>query len=84
VPVLVDQHAVPAAAIQAAAERVNGVYSAYQIRSRGAPHLRFAEVTIAVNRGSSVEEAHRIADQVETLLRDELDLHEVVVHVEPC
>ncbi|MBI4419227.1 MAG: cation transporter [Gemmatimonadetes bacterium] len=83
VPVLVDQHAVPAAAIRAAAERVSGVHSAYHIRSRGAPHLRFAEVTIAVDGGAAVKDAHRIADAVESRLREELDLHEVVVHVEP-
>jgi divalent metal cation (Fe/Co/Zn/Cd) transporter len=84
VPVLVDQHAVPADVIRTAAEAVNGVHSAYQIRSRGSSHLRFAEVTISVERTASVEVAHRIADVVESRLREELDLHEVVVHIEPC
>jgi cation diffusion facilitator family transporter len=84
VPVLVDEHAVPADTIRAAAERVAGVHSAYQIRSRGSPHQRFAEVTIAVERTATVEAAHAIADVVETRLRDELQLHVVVVHIEPC
>ena len=83
VPVLVDEHALPADVIRLAAERVNGVHSAYQIRSRGAPHKRFAEVTIAVDRLASVEAAHVIADLVESRLRDELELHEVIVHIEP-
>lgn len=84
VPVLVDQHVMPADLIRTAAEAVTGVRSAYHIRSRGAPHLRFAEVTISVDGTASVEAAHQIADQVESRLRDELELHEVLVHVEPC
>jgi len=84
VPVLVDEHAVPADVIRRAAEAVTGVRSAYHIRSRGAPHLRFAEVTISVDGAASVEAAHQIADHVESRLRDELTLHEVLVHVEPC
>jgi cation diffusion facilitator family transporter len=84
VPVLVDEHALPASLIRETAERVAGVRSAYQIRSRGAPHLRFAEVTIAVDGHATVEAAHQIADAVERRLRDELQLHEVAVHIEPC
>lgn len=84
VPVLVDQHVMPAETIRLAAEAVGGVRNAYHIRSRGAPHLRFAEVTISVDGAATVEAAHRIADQVESRLRDELQLHEVLVHVEPC
>jgi cation diffusion facilitator family transporter len=83
VPVLVDEHALPADVIRRAAERVDGVRSAYQIRSRGAPHQRFAEVTIAVDGRASVEAAHAIADLVESHLRDDLELHEVIVHIEP-
>ena len=84
VPVLVDQHAESPEVIKDAAETVDGVERAYAIRSRGAPHRRFAEVTIAVRADRTVEEAHDIADNVERHLRNELRLHEVVVHVEPC
>ncbi len=84
IPVLVDQHALPAGHIRETAERVAGVRSAYHIRSRGAPYLRFAEVTIAVDGKATVEAAHHIADAVEHQLREQLQLHEVVVHVEPC
>jgi cation diffusion facilitator family transporter len=84
VPVLVDQHALPAERIRETAEQVAGVRSAYQIRSRGSPHLRFAEVTIAVDGHATVEAAHQIADAVERRLREQLQVHEVAVHVEPC
>jgi cation diffusion facilitator family transporter len=84
VPVLVDQTALPPGEIQGTAEGVRGVKSAYRIRSRGAPPLRYAEVTISVDPGATVVDAHAIADEVEERLKRDLQLHEVLVHVEPC
>ncbi len=84
VPVLVDQHVVQSDIIQSTAEVVDGVISAYDIRSRGSQSRTFAELTIAVNRNASVEAAHQIADRVEESLRTQLQIHEIVVHVEPC
>jgi cation diffusion facilitator family transporter len=84
VPVLVDERALPPRAIQKAAEEVRGVRSAYRIRSRGAPPLRYAEVTIGVDGAANVADAHSIADEVEDRLKHDLQLHEVIVHVEPC
>ena len=40
-------------------------------------------VEIMPQRGTMVSRV-RIADVVESRLREELDLHEVVVHIEPC
>jgi len=84
VPVLVDQQAVPTRIIQDAAQTVSGVRGAYGIRSRGPADLRYAEVTIAVDRNANVEAAHAIADAVEARLKRDLLLHEVTVHIEPC
>lgn len=84
IPSLVDERAFDRATIQQEAERVAGVVSAYSIRSRRAGDHQFAELTIAVNGTSDVASAHRIADQVEDRLRDNLHLDEVTVHVEPC
>jgi cation diffusion facilitator family transporter len=84
IPTLVDERAFDQATIQHEAERVSGVVSAYAIRSRRAGDRRFAELTIAVDGGSNVASAHRIADQVEERLRDSLELDQVTVHVEPC
>jgi divalent metal cation (Fe/Co/Zn/Cd) transporter len=80
----VDERAVPMNAIQTAAEEVNGVQRAYDIRSRGGSHVRYAEVTIAVDRNANVASAHAIADAVEQRLKHDLALHEVTVHIEPC
>jgi cation diffusion facilitator family transporter len=84
IPSLVDERAFDQATIQREAEGVNGVVSAYSIRSRRAGDRQFAELTIAVDGGANVASAHRIADQVEDRLRDSLQLDEVTVHVEPC
>ncbi len=84
VPVLVDQRALPTSDIQETAQAVPGVKSAYGIRSRGPTDLRYAEVTIGVDRHADVESAHAIADEVEARLKRQLQLHEVTVHVEPC
>ena len=83
-PTLLDERALDGQAIRQAAEGVPGVRGAYAIRSRTAATIRFAELTIAVNGQENVTAAHAIADQVEDRLRSTLDLHEVVVHVEPC
>jgi cation diffusion facilitator family transporter len=84
IPALVDERAFEPATIQREAERVDGVVSAYSIRSRWAGDRRFAELTIAVDGSANVASAHRIADKVEDRLRDSLQLDEVTVHVEPC
>ncbi len=84
VPTLVDARACAPETIQVSAERVPGVRGAYAIRSRRAATVRFAELTIAVDGGENVTAAHQIADLVEARLREDLGLHEIVVHVEPC
>ena len=84
IPSLVDERAFDQTTIQREAEGVDGVMSAYAIRSRHAGDRRFAELTIAVDGGADVASAHQIADKVEDRLRDSLQLDEVTVHVEPC
>jgi cation diffusion facilitator family transporter len=84
IPTLVDERAFDQATIQREAEEVEGVVSAYAIRSRHAGDRRFAELTIAVDGQKNVTSAHQIADQVEDRLRDNLQLDQVTVHVEPC
>lgn len=83
VPVLVDERAVEAAEIRGMAEAMDGVGSAYDVRSRGRPGARFAELTIAVPPTLDIAAAHRIADRVEEELRGRLKARLVVVHVEP-
>ena len=83
VPVLVDHRAVDPSRIEMLALSVDGVRSAYGIRSRGRPGDRFAELTIAVERTLNVAESHTIADATEKRVADALGAREVVVHGEP-
>lgn len=84
VPILVDEVAREPGKIRATAEGVPGVEAAYHIRSRSAAGVIFAELTIGVAGALAVERAHEIADAVETRLKNDLSLDEVVVHIEPC
>lgn len=84
VPVLVDEKAADAAHLRRISLEVEGVFSAYDVRSRGRPGEAFAELTIAVDPALDVAAAHRIADEVERRVADAMDAREVVVHVEPA
>jgi len=84
VPVLVDERVHPPERIAECARGVPGVCDTYDIRSRGSANGRYAELTISVDGGATVAQAHQIADQVEARLKEQLDFHGVTVHVEPC
>lgn len=83
VPVLVDSRAVDPGRIEVLAMTVDGVRSAYGIRSRGRRGDRFAELTIAVDPDLDVQTSHAIADEAERRIAHALGAREVVVHVEP-
>lgn len=83
-PILVDERARSPEEIRHAAEGVQGVESAYAIRSRSSAGVTFADVTIGVAGSLPVARAHEIADAVEERLRTDLRVDEVVVHIEPC
>ncbi len=83
VPVLVDRRVVDPKRVREVAAAVAGVESVSEIRSRGRPGEGFAELTVLVNPATQVRRAHVIADEVERRVAAELDLTNVVVHVEP-
>jgi cation diffusion facilitator family transporter len=83
VPILVDERAVAVERISTLARSVMGVRDCFHVRSRGREGEVFAELTITVDRGLNVEEAHQIADAVERVVADGVHAREVFVHVEP-
>jgi cation diffusion facilitator family transporter len=83
VPVLVDHRAVDPLRIEALAMGVEGVRSAYRIRSRGPRGERFAELTISVDPDLDVTASHAIADAAEARISEALGARDVVIHVEP-
>ena len=83
IPALVDERAVAATDIRAAAAEVTGVVEVREIRSRAAAGSSFAEITIAVSGAASVAEAHALADAVEDAVSRRLGGGKVTVHIEP-
>lgn len=85
IPTLVDQRAVDADELRRIVARVPGVEDVRDVRSRFTPSgLLFAELTIVVPGGVSVEEGHEVADRVEARIETELGSGSVTVHVEPA
>jgi cation diffusion facilitator family transporter len=84
IPVLVDERAIDAAALRRIVLAVPDIRDVRAVRSRStASGQLFAEVTIAVSGGASVNEAHRLADAVEASIEREFGTSQVTVHIEP-
>jgi cation diffusion facilitator family transporter len=69
--------------VSAAAAGAAGVEEVRKVRVRRSGPEFFADVTIAVAQGETVEETHAIADRAEEAVRAALPHADVVVHVEP-
>lgn len=81
---LVDPAAIPAQRIREIALAVPGVEGIHKVRTRGRPADGQADLHIQVPPHLRIDEAHRIGHQVVDRLREELAIHDVVVHVEPA
>lgn len=85
IPILVDERAIEARRLRDVVLAVPEIRDVRSVRSRStASGQLFAEVTIAVSGGTSVDEAHRLADAVEEAIEREFGTSEVTVHVEPA
>lgn len=85
VPILVDRRAVDASEIRQLVGEIPHIAGVRAVRSRStASGILFAEVTIAVAGGTTVAEAHALADQVELRIGERLGASEVTVHIEPA
>jgi divalent metal cation (Fe/Co/Zn/Cd) transporter len=84
VPVLVDQRGVDAAELRRLAGEIPAISDVRTVRSRFTPSgVLFAELAIGVPAGTSVADAHALADALEALIDERLGASEVTVHVEP-
>jgi cation diffusion facilitator family transporter len=84
VPVLVDQCDVDAAELRRLLGEIQEISDVRTVRSRVSPSLVLvAELTIGVPAGTSVADAHLLADAIEALIAERLGASEVTVHVEP-
>ncbi|MGA9751807.1 MAG: cation diffusion facilitator family transporter [Acidobacteriota bacterium] len=62
---------------------VPGVRRAYDVRVRQAGAKHFLDLKVAVDRGTSFTDAHRITEAVEEALREAFKEADVLVHAEP-
>lgn len=84
-PTLMDQVVVPADQVEQIACSVPGVVSCHKVRSRGHEGAVYADLHLQVNSGTSTEQAHAIAHEVQRRLRERRpDVQDVVIHVEPA
>lgn len=82
--VFIDTVQLDPEAVRETALSIPGVEHAHQIRTRGLAHHIFVDLSIHVKSDISIEEAHRIAHEVEHLLKNSFQgVKDVVVHLEP-
>ena len=63
---------------------VDGVKGCHDIRTRGTASSIFLDLHVLVDSSLSVEDAHEIADRVESALKDGFhSVADIVVHIEP-
>jgi divalent metal cation (Fe/Co/Zn/Cd) transporter len=80
-----DAARLPAEEVAAVALRVPGVSGCHAVRTRGPEAQVYVDLHVQVARGTTVEDAHAVAHDVETALRHEYgQITDVVVHLEPA
>ena len=84
IPVLVDRIAEEPEALTAAVRSVSGVRQVRRVRSRWVGSTPSVDVVIAVDPLLSTIEAHAIADNIESLLKQRFDMEDVTIHIEPA
>jgi cation diffusion facilitator family transporter len=82
--VLTDRAAIPAEEIERLAAGVPGVLSIHNVRTRGRRDAVYVDLTLHVDGGTSLHEAHEVADRIEeALVNAHPGIADVVVHLEP-
>jgi len=71
------------ARIEKAVAALPGVLAVDRIRSRQSGPAIFVDMTLAVARGASLEEAHSIASRAEAAVQQMLPRSDVMVHIDP-
>jgi cation diffusion facilitator family transporter len=82
--VLTDRAAIPAEEIERLATAVPGVLSIHDVRTRGRRDAVYVDLTLHLDGGTSLREAHEVADRIEAaLVKAHPGIADVVVHLEP-
>ncbi|WP_395339379.1 cation diffusion facilitator family transporter [Ningiella sp. W23] len=83
IPILVDQSTVDAQDISQEIEGIDGVIGVTRLRTRSHGKEHFADILVTVHADLSLIQSHDIADAIESLMADQFNVKDVVVHVEP-
>lgn len=83
IPILVDASAHAPDELAAEIEKVVQVDHVRQVRARNTKDGNYADVIISVDPTMPTVNAHQVTEEIESLLRRQFDIHDVVVHVEP-
>lgn len=82
--ILVDTVRIDTVSIEEVVNSVDGVKGCHDIRTRGTASLIFLDLHVLVDSSISVEDAHAIADKVESALKAGFhSIADIVVHIEP-
>lgn len=80
---LTDTAVLPPQQVREVALRVPGVQGVHKVRTRTGAGGNHADLHVQVRADLRLDEAHVIGHIVADRLKDELDLHDIVTHVEP-
>jgi cation diffusion facilitator family transporter len=81
--VLADSAVIDPALVERTVLSIDGVKSCHKIRSRGSDQATHLDLHIQVNGQMTIEKAHWIGHLVQDRLKKELEVTDVIVHVEP-
>lgn len=70
--------------IFAAASNVEGIREVGQVRVRESGPRAFIDITVFIDRVLSLEQAHRVTDELTTKIHRAVPGSDVIVHAEPC
>lgn len=82
--VLLDRALVEERVIIDLAESVEGVCTCHRVRTRGMEGEIFVDLHIGVDRSLSIDAAHKVSEDVESMIKSKISgVRDVVVHIEP-
>ena len=64
-------------------DQIKGIHHVSAVRARLHGNVTHMDIIIHIDSEMSVSNAHRLTEEVETVLREEFNITEVMIHVEP-
>jgi len=69
--------------IKALAMGHEGVFGIHDLRTRQSGQVKFIQLHLELDKSLSLEQTHRVADEVETMIRKEFPNSDVIIHQDP-